>query len=103
MGSATVPDPSSPPPPSNPPPEQAADPPPLRAPGHHNYEHVLLLIKEQLDLPPQDDLRDIPCFRIPDLRVVIENNWVPRVQELLQKGKTGGRSVLRKCFICVSI
>ena len=51
---------------------------------------VLTLIKEQLDLPPQDYLRDIPCFRIPDLTVVIENNWVPRVQELLQKGKAGG-------------
>ena len=90
MGSATVPDSLPPPPPSNPPPEQDADPHLLRNHGHHNYEHVLTLIKEQLDLPPQDDLKDIPCFRIPDLTVVIENNWVPRVQELLQKGKAGG-------------
>ena len=99
MGSTTVSVPPPSPPPSNPPPtapplsppsEQAADPPLLRVPGHHNYDHVLTLIKEQLDLPLHDDLKDIPCFCIPDLRVVIENNWVPRVKELLQKGRTGG-------------
>ena len=97
MGSTTVSVPPPSPPPANPPtappappPEQAADPPPPRSPGHHNYNYVLTLIKEQLGQPPHDYLEDIPCFRIPDLRVAIENNWVPRVQELLQKGRTGG-------------
>ena len=95
MGSTIVSVPPPSPPPENPPtappapptppppPEQAADPPP----PHHNYNYVLNLIKTCLGLPHHETLRDIPCFRIPDLRVAIENNWVPQVLEIHKKGK----------------